>query len=570
MSEAHSGSMTKKVSLPLLAVMSAFLAIGASADELVPVNPVGAVMWAGATFVPQNLGSLKLDEKTYAKITQYPRGLAFQSNGDLLATLGNGTTPLMEITKWTGTTTSTLVKFQWHDYTADDFKSADKMKELAEGETHGAFWFFGGPLAVDGKNQVYFNLGACGPNGLYQLLQVDPIKVQMLFPSEGFQALQFYPQGSNDLYATTFSAINKMEQVASKSSGTSAPIFSMLDSQAHLLHTLLLDQDHLLATLILSQPATGEGGQKTRPPPKFMAVVFDRKQKGYYLFDIKQWGPMAIRPTDNALFRFDADAKEIRQFTLPSFASDDSSPSATASRPPDSGPGSAQAALTPGEIFEKAREAYAALTSYSDQGTVIATLNGLTITTTFKIKLARPNLYRIDWLQTNDSPFSIPAKPQSVWSDGTGDFLDMLGQGPQKQASQEMALGGATGISGGAAATIPSEFFKTNWGDRLGAATRNDKQQPDEKIGDTDCYVFSGSIKGNTSTIWIGKQDFLIRQVRTLTSAAAMKAVIDEAAKVDPGAAAHIPAIPPHDLTSTETHTNLVLNPKLAPPDFAH
>jgi hypothetical protein len=33
------------------------------------------------------------------------------------------------------------------------------MKELSEGETHGVFWFFAGPLAVDGKNQIDFNLG---------------------------------------------------------------------------------------------------------------------------------------------------------------------------------------------------------------------------------------------------------------------------------------------------------------------------------------------------------------------------------------------------------------------------
>jgi outer membrane lipoprotein-sorting protein len=238
---------------------------------------------------------------------------------------------------------------------------------------------------------------------------------------------------------------------------------------------------------------------------------------------------------------------------------------------PAPAPSPAPASLTPTEIFAKAREAYAALASYTDQGTVIATLNGLTITTTFKIKLARPNLYRIEWLQANDSPFSVTQKKlQSVWSDGTGDFLDMLGQGPKKQASQEMALASATGISGGAAATIPSAFFKTGWGDQLGNAARNDKQQPDEKIGDTDCYVFSGSSKGRTSTIWIGKQDFLIRQVRTLTSAAAMKAVMDEAAKADPAVTAHMPAIPPNDLTSTETHTNLILNPKLAPPDFTH
>ena len=49
------------------------------------------------------------------------------------------------------------------------------------------------------------------------------------------------------------------------------------------------------------------------------------------------------------------------------------------------------------EVFKRAQEKYASLTSYSDEGKTITTLNGITLTTTFTIKLARPNLYRIEW-----------------------------------------------------------------------------------------------------------------------------------------------------------------------------
>ena len=245
-------------------------------------------------------------------------------------------------------------------------------------------------------------------------------------------------------------------------------------------------------------------------------------------------------------------------------------PSATVSQPVEAGPTSAGPSLNPAEIFKKAREAYAALTSYTDKGTTVTSLNGITITTTFTIKLARPNLYRIGWVQTNDSAYStMTTKPQSVWSAGEGDFLDMLGQGPKKQTNQQMALASATGISGGAAATIPSEFFKTQWGNQLDGAERNDKQQADEKVGDVDCYVFSHALKGRASMTWIGKQDFLIHQVRTVTSAAAMKAALDEAAKRNPSVAAHMVTFAPHEVTSTETHTDIVVNPKPAPSDFS-
>jgi hypothetical protein len=228
------------------------------------------------------------------------------------------------------------------------------------------------------------------------------------------------------------------------------------------------------------------------------------------------------------------------------------------------------AVLTQPQIFQKARDKYASLTSYSDQGKTIATVNGLTITTTFSIKLARPSLYRISWVQTNDSPYATTTtKPQSVWSAGDGDFLEMLGQGPKKQKNREFALSSATGISGGAAANIPGTFFKMSWGNQLGAFVSMAKQRADEKVGDVDCYVFFSESPGRSKTLWIGKQDFLIHQVRNETSAAAMQKVMDDAAKINPGAP-HPPNFVAHDVASTETHTDIVLNPTLSTSDFTH
>jgi outer membrane lipoprotein-sorting protein len=224
--------------------------------------------------------------------------------------------------------------------------------------------------------------------------------------------------------------------------------------------------------------------------------------------------------------------------------------------------------LSPGEIFKKAQEKYASLTSYSDEGKAVATINGMTITTAFNIRLARPNLYRIEWDQNNDSTSAeTQTQKQAVWSAGDGDYLDYLGIGAQKQATQELALGAATGISGGAAATVPGTFFKLNWGNQLGGSVSNKVQQADEKVGDVDCYVFKGELKGTTNTIWIGKQDFLIHQVRNITSAKAMKAELADAAKRNPGIATSDQQF--SSITSTETHTKIVVNHKYSPTDFA-
>lgn len=559
-----------KVTLTGLLVAMALLTIGARADDPAPDDAIGAITWKGTTFVPKNLGSLKLDEKTFAKTTVAPRGMAFQSNGNLLTTFGNGCAFDMGITEWTGTRPATWVKFQLNQYSQADFKNADKMKELAEGELHGNFWFFAGPLAVDGRDETYFNLGACGPNGLYHLLQVDPIKVKQVFSSDAAYALQFYPDSSRKLYTTCYWGIRKVDLGKPISPGDSEQFFSMQEKNIYVSNALLIDEDHLLVTLLLNVSKAGDREEEKRTPPKFMAVAFDRKAKGYYVMDIKNWGPMAIRPTDHACFRFDVDAMEIRQFTPPVFPDDGDAPSITVSEPADLSAHSSKASLTAGDIFRKARETYAALTSYVDEGKTVASVNGLTITTTFNIKMARPNLYRINWIQSNDSAYATTTtKLQSVWSAGDGDFLDMLGRGPKKQKNQEMALSGATGISAGAAATVPSAFFKLHWGDQLGNAERIDKQQADQTIGDADCYVFAGSLKGRTSTIWIGKADFLIHQVRTVTSAAATKEAMDEAARMSPDVAAHRFHIDPQEITSTETHTNIVVNEKLTASDFA-
>jgi len=228
-----------------------------------------------------------------------------------------------------------------------------------------------------------------------------------------------------------------------------------------------------------------------------------------------------------------------------------------------------QQQLTKEEIFQKSKAAYGALTSYSDEGKTVATLNGLTITHDFSIRLSRPNLYRIAW-EVSYSESAMPkAGPEAVWSAGAGDFLDMgYGKDPEKHKSLEMALAGATGISGGAAGTIPAAFFNTEWANPFCCLAKGLVRQADEKVGDVDCYVFTGeSSSGNTRTVWIGKQDFFIRQIRNVTTAAAMKAGMERAAKMEPSAPDG-PKIELTGSTSIETHTNIVVNQKFVEADF--
>ena len=271
--------------------------------------------------------------------------------------------------------------------------------------------------------------------------------------------------------------------------------------------------------------------------------------------------------------------------------------------------------LKPQEIVAKSHDAYAALSSYSDSGTVVSQIAGQNVTTTFNTRLQRPNLYRIDWAQTAGTFTSKGV----VWSDGSGDNLlitapDFLmaaaGQKkndkPQKMPNMKTALALATPLSGSVASTIPGTFFKQNLGDFAEPAASGRyplKIENDAKVGDVDCYVVSSEMidlskvpnigkPGKVSTMfWIGKRDFLIHQTRTryVEKADSSGQAIDEAIKkslkmqnkpVTPEAVAamrpQMKAIMEQlksgfesGIVFTQTHENIVVNQKFSPSDFA-
>jgi RNA polymerase sigma factor (sigma-70 family) len=218
------------------------------------------------------------------------------------------------------------------------------------------------------------------------------------------------------------------------------------------------------------------------------------------------------------------------------------------------------------EIIKKSQNAYAALTSYSDDGKEAGSVGTAKVAPhTFSIKLARPDLYKIEW--TQDMGFY--AQKGSVWSAGNGDYLEMeSATKPEKYPNPDAALSAAMGISGGASGSIPKSFFDLHSG-RLEVALRSASRKPDEKIGGVDCYVLTETTGGRTQTLWIGKPDFLIRQIETDTSAAVLKATLDEEAKKHPEIQAMLlRGNVGGDVKSVETHANIVVNQAMSQTDF--
>ncbi len=256
--------------------------------------------------------------------------------------------------------------------------------------------------------------------------------------------------------------------------------------------------------------------------------------------------------------------------------------------------------LPPKEIAQKAMDNYASLTSYSDSGKYISVRNGKTnIVTTFKIKLERPNFYRIEFEQT-----VFPAVPTrgAVWSAGEGDFamfgennFGMSGQTEElpdmKSALQRAALAGR------GAANVFFNLGGTLKVFAMGAQIKVERQN-DEKIGDVDCFVISWTQNNLTRRVWIGKHDFLLYQSQTTQKAAMRQAPTRMAAdnatldkefereakdlltkmnqEVTPAAIAAKKAelwqamkeANSSTTIQTETHLNIIVNQKFSPPDF--
>lgn len=266
------------------------------------------------------------------------------------------------------------------------------------------------------------------------------------------------------------------------------------------------------------------------------------------------------------------------------------------------------------DVARESQKAYAALTSYSDTTTGTSEGGGMTQQISGTTRLQRPNLCRVEWTSTG----GLYTGKGIVWSDSSGNYqamgaADKFDLVPtQKEHDMQMAFAGATGVSGGAASTIAGAFFKLKFGDKLGpvalsrlGATR----EADETIGGVPCYVLEYVIDAskfpedslasrkmtpqikdmgtNTTRLWIGKNDHLIRKAQTVSEGAQITMKFSDAAVKSQLENQNQPVTPANmaamrekleksqaaaqgvSFTFTETHDNIVVNQKFAATDFA-
>ena len=262
--------------------------------------------------------------------------------------------------------------------------------------------------------------------------------------------------------------------------------------------------------------------------------------------------------------------------------------------------------LTPQEIAQQSQAAYAALASYSDTGKIVFVMNEANksetnFNNTFNIRLQRPNLYRIEWMNVTE----IFSKIGVVWGDGSGNYMVMGltnnidSAKPEAMKGLENALASAKGVSYGAAGFIPSAFYKLSGGLTLFTSPRGKMERlPDEKVGNINCQVIlldtdpvnlpndQGAIGKTIFQLWIGKADHFIHQVKLTSGDIHIKPFTDKTLKeilerqgkaITPEAITALRAqmeatmkIPAQmNVVIVETHENIKVNPPFTSADFA-
>lgn len=151
-------------------------------------------------------------------------------------------------------------------------------------------------------------------------------------------------------------------------------------------------------------------------------------------------------------------------------------------------------------------------------------------TGTFSILLARPDQYRIEWAQ---SMMGMPGNQGAVWNDGDGPRMYM---GPTNAwfplDSDEEALAAATGVSGGAANTVPAQFFglagKGGQGGMI-SMLKDLTYAGEEEVDGTLCHkITARSMISEAHTLWIEKDRPVLRRLKYELGSMSEEALSDE------------------------------------------
>jgi hypothetical protein len=198
------------------------------------------------------------------------------------------------------------------------------------------------------------------------------------------------------------------------------------------------------------------------------------------------------------------------------------------------------------------QKSYATVWNYRDTGWTVSQYGGDIWTNQFSEVLDRMRRYHIE-VVTAQHPFS---QTNRWWSDGATESWQQGDYKPYQDAHPASEGGELSLVNNDS--IVPAQFYNLNWGNILATMAHSSAtelvRRKDESINGVDCYVLERTNIG--LTVWVGKQDYLIRRYRNFIS----KERAAEARKHSPNTNSPVATA---DIVNIETHANVVINEPL-------
>ncbi len=179
--------------------------------------------------------------------------------------------------------------------------------------------------------------------------------------------------------------------------------------------------------------------------------------------------------------------------------------------------------LNAGQVLSRMAETYRGASSYQDEGevtTVFYEARGeRTVVKPFATAFVRPDRFRFEFRTVRGEQ---EEDRMIVWEQGGAVRVWWTAEPEEKKAaSLDLALAGATGISGTSAHAVPSLLLP----DRVNGRRLTELDEParleDATEGGVDCFRIQGRFGGRAGapgapmTLWTDKASFLLRKIET-------------------------------------------------------
>lgn len=171
-------------------------------------------------------------------------------------------------------------------------------------------------------------------------------------------------------------------------------------------------------------------------------------------------------------------------------------------------------ALTASEILERMANAYATCKSYRDAGvvkSVITSASGAhTESLPFRTAFVRPGKFRFEYTASSFGR----VRRYIIWEDGEAirKWWD-IEPGVQVLGSLNLAIAGATGVSGGSAHTVPRMLMPLQVTGTVLFQLAKAERLPDEQLDDVSCFVVKGKFASRDESVWIDQRTNFVRKI---------------------------------------------------------